>query len=217
MPKKSKRDYSISVNGKQLSDKGLKKLLGEESEEQNFIIKEGLIKDGFCNYKFEVIKGVGTGFTHKVDGTGIIDDDMGNAFAMFNVHLACLDDVFKHSGIEISDIDKMHSHDLAYLFIVDGFKIKGESDNESIILIGSKQCSGGFRMEIESPKIPINDLSSYKWYNELKAAADKAREEVALYALGKYTPVEEDEQDKFKQLSIGENENIDEAFENSKV
>lgn len=42
-------------------------------------------------------------------------------------------------------------------------------------------------MSIETPKIPIDAASHYKWYNELKEASDKARLEVELYKGGKFT------------------------------
>ncbi|MEJ7914357.1 MAG: hypothetical protein WKF70_14465 [Chitinophagaceae bacterium] len=161
---------------------------------KDFVITSASIKDGLCNYSFEIISGVGAGDTHNVKGSGIVDDDMATAFATFNTHLAYIDDVFKHSGTDVEDIDKMHSHDLSFLYQVSGFKIKGGKDNESIILMGSKSISSsGGRIELSSPRIPLDNLSSYKWYNELKVAADKARTEVELYKEGKYTAVEHDE------------------------
>lgn len=178
----------------------------DDSEQKPYIIKEAIIKDDYCNYAFEILSGIGAGDTHSVKGSGIIMDDMKEAFNRFNVHLAVIDDVFKHSGIEIEDIDKYHGHDLAFLFTVTGFKISGGEDNESIILKGSKYVSSaGGRIELASPKIPLDNLSSYKWYNELRAAADSARMEVALYKEGKVVPAEEDEKPNPKQLTITDN------------
>ena len=164
---------------------------------KEFVIKEASIKDDFCNYTFEVASGVGIGDTHNVKGKGIIMEDMRKAFSKLNVHLAMVDDIFKHSGVEFEDIDTMHSSDLAFLYSVTGFKIKGDVENESIILIGNKfVSSAGGRIELETPRIPIESTSSYKWYNELKSASDKARLEVELYKNGKYIPVEEEEEEK---------------------
>lgn len=189
-----------------------------------FLIKEASIKDGFCNYSFEIIKGVGLGDTHGVKGSGLVMDDMHTAFSKFNVHLAAIDDVFKHSGIEVENIHTMHNHDLTFLYNVTGFKIKGSQEDESIVLIGSKYVgSAGGRIELETPKIPLDNSSSYKWAYELKEAATNARIEVSLYKEGKYQPVDEDveEKPKLKQTKIkfdwAINETEDEEFLNGKV
>ena len=147
------------------------------------------IKDDFCEYSYEIAGGKSIGFTHNVKGKGIIDDDLRNAFAKLNVHLAVVDDVFKHAGVTIDSISTMHNDELTMLYNVTEIKVKGGEENESVILIGNKYLSGGSRMELEGPKVAIDSLSSYKWYNELKEATDKVREEVLAYHNGKYTVV----------------------------
>jgi hypothetical protein len=206
---RKKKDYTMSVQSsdgtfKPLNTDGIEKLLGSSQEEKEFIIKDATIKDDFCNYSYEIASGIGLGDMHSVKGKGIIEDDMRNAFASFNVHMACIDDVFKHSGVEVEDIDSMKDDQLTFLYTVTGFKIKGGKDDESIILIGNKYVSSaGGRIELETPKIPLDNLSSYKWYNELKAAADDARREVELYKEGKYTSPEADEpEEKFSQTKM---------------
>jgi hypothetical protein len=178
----------------------------QQLEEKDYIIIEASIKDDFCDYSYEVQKGVGKGRVHKVEGKKskmIISDDMREAFSKMRVHLAVLAGVFKQSDIEIEDIDTMHSHELSFLFTISGFQIKGSKENESVILIGtmfSETASG--RFELKTPRIALDNLSSYKWHNELKAAVDKAREEVELYDQGKYTLHEEEEDPKYQQLTI---------------
>ena len=186
---------AITINADNVKDAvGKLNKAFDEMKDVPFIITEAAIKDDFCTYKFEITSGIGLGDSHKVDGSGIIDDDMRTAFSKFNVHLAAIDDVFKHSGIEIDDIDKFHTEELTGLYHVTGFQIKGGKDNECIVLTGNKYVStAGGRIELKSPKIPLDNLSSYKWYNELKAAADEARNEVRLYKEGKYTAVEIEE------------------------
>lgn len=180
-----------------------KKLMMASIEEgEPKLIMTAEIKDDLCNYVYEITGGKAKGFKHTVNGVGIIDQDMRNAFAKLNVHLAFIDDVYKHSDIQIGNIDSMHNDELALLYTVTGFKIKGGDENESIVLIGNKYLSAGSRMKLESPKIPIDNTSSYKWYNELKAAADSAREEVALYHYGFYTPVKEEVEEEKTQVSI---------------
>lgn len=189
MSKTKKTTEPVVINMNDI-DKAAKKLMDENKAEGISIsIKEAKIKDDFCWYKYEQATGKKIGFIYKVDGKGVIDDDMRNAFARLNAHLAFADDVFKHSGTAIEDIDKMHNHELTLLYTCTGFKINGGEENESISLTGTKYLSSGTRMEIEPGRIAIDSLSSYKWYNELKTVADKCREEVALYHYGKFTPV----------------------------
>lgn len=165
-------------------------------EDRTFTILEAAIKDEICNYTYEVTAGIGIGDKHKVDGSGIVKESLLEAFNKFHVHLACIDEIFKHSKIEINDIDTMHTHELSELYRVSGFKIKSSKGYDTIKLTGMKYVSsaGGW-MEIKTHEIVLDNLSPYKWYNELKTAADKAREEVSLYKEGNYTPVEKEEEE----------------------
>lgn len=175
-------------------------LVGGGFDKHNLVITAASIKDDFCHYSYEITGGVGLGDSHSVKGSGVIEDDMRTAFSKFNVHMAFIDDVFKHSGIEVEDIDAQHSNELTFLYTVTGFKIKGKEDNESIILIGNKYVSSaGGRIEMETPKIALDDLSSYKFYNELRDAAEKARNEVWLYKEGKCTIPESDEEEETRK------------------
>ena len=190
---------------------------------KEFVIKKASINDSLCNYSYKILNGVGVGDTHTVKGTVICADSMLEAFAAFNVHMACIDDVFKHSGTDIDDIDTMHGHKLATIYTVTGFEIKGEAEDESIILTGNKYIgSAGGRIELTTPKITLDNLSSYKWYNELKEAADNARYEVELYKGGNCTAKEQDDSQDMVQakLTFGPgaagDKNDDEDFENAK-
>lgn len=230
--KKSSLDdstVSISANGKSvsLSGKGFKKKLDSYRDEEKwanrgFSIIEAVVKDEFCNYKYEVTEGIGVGDQHTVTGTGIVEDDMMQAFAKFNVHLAVIDEVFKNSNTEVEDVDLFHNHELTLLYRVNYFKIKSSKGYETIVLKGTKYVSsaGGW-MELKSPEITLDNLSSYRWYNELKDAANNAREEVALYKEGKYTAVEKEEvkEDKKQKGLFDEktNESIDQELEGAKL
>ncbi|HRN92995.1 MAG TPA: hypothetical protein PLS87_11285 [Ferruginibacter sp.] len=165
--------------------------LAEGIKPRGFKITEASIKDDFCNYKYEVTEKIGMGDKHDVKGQGIVKDSLKDAFAKLHVHLAHIDDAFKNSGTDVTDIDKMHNHDLAFLYNVTGFKVKGTDDDMSVILSGSKHVSVGGRIHIETPKVVLDNLSGYKWYNELKSAVLECQEEVAMYREGNYIPVEE--------------------------
>lgn len=180
---------------------------GAEDQLRNYVITEAKIKDDFCHYSFKTIRGLGVGEEHSVKIDNIITDDMKDAFSRLNVHLAVIDDVFKHADVEIDDIDTLHNDSLTLLYHVHAFKITGSEGDESIILMGSKYLhTAGGRMDIKTPKIPLDNLSSYPWYNELKTAADAARLEVARYKEGKYEnqPEGEEQQPDPRQLTIGD-------------
>lgn len=193
MAKSRKKTFVAIINELDIAAK--KTMAAEIEGGRSISVVQGEIKDGVCNYTYDVILGRDKGFNHKVKGIGLVEDDMRTAISKLNVHLAVIDDIFKHSDIQFEDIDKMHAEELALLYEVSGFKIQGGEDNESIIIIGTKYLSAGSRMKLESPKIPMDNLSSYKWYNELKAVSDVLRNEIKLYHYGKYTAVEIEDED----------------------
>lgn len=220
MPKTKNGSKTKGAPGVKLSGGARTRVSAMEAvDKHTFTITDAKLKDDLCHYGFEITEGAGLGDPCNIKGSNLIKDEMREAFAQLRVHLAFIDDVFKYQGVEIEDIDKMHGHELTGLFNVTGFKIKGGDENESIILIGNKYLSSGSRMELESPAIPLDNLSSYKWYNELKSASDAVRLEVALYKEGFYTPVKEEEDEdsepSHKQMKIGaaEPEFVDD-FEN---
>lgn len=205
-------------------------LIPEVVNERPYIIKEASLKDDYVNYAYEIIEGVGMGDTHKVTGSSICSDDMRHSMGFLDVHLACIDDVFKHKGLEIEDIDRHNADELVDLYRVTGLQIKGSKDNESVVLIGVKYVSSaGGHIDMKTPKIPLDGLSSYQWYNELGAAVDRVRKEVALYKEGKCIKEEEEEKKPNpKQLTINDMLNNNaadddttddgfEEFENTKV
>lgn len=195
----------------------------EETEKRSYKITSASIKDDFCNYRYEITKGLGLNDGHDVDGKGLVLDDLKNAFMKFRVHMANVDGVFRYRGLEVKDIDAYHDDEFVSHYVVTGFKIYGSGDNEAIVLMGNKYCPGfSERMKVTTIRIGMDNLSGYQWYNELKAAADVARNEVALYKEGKCIVVkdEEDEEDivekekKYgKQLTIASPEAVVENSE----
>ena len=168
-----------------------------EDPEVDYVITEAKLKDHTCLYKYEILKGVNAGDVHQVTNTSdkLVEDTLLEAFSKFNVHLACIDDVFKHSGIEIDDVNKFHTHDLTGRYTVTGFKIKGGEEIESIVLSGNKVISSASgRIELDTPKIVLDNLSSYPWYKELIEAAEDAMEEVRQYKEGNFTLKEKPEE-----------------------
>lgn len=201
---------------KKKKGKGLQALLSDQLE-ASVEITGAEIKDDFCNYSYNVTAGAGIGDAITRKGKGIISDDLKNALARFNAHLAAIDDAFKGAKKKPTEFDELINHELAANYNVSGFKLKGGDDQRQISLSGQKQisCSGDM-MKISTPYIPL-ELSSYAWSEELANAANEVISEVEQYRCGKCTPVQETEDP--AQLTIGENENQNDNddFENAKV
>lgn len=202
------------------------KNLAKKIAGRDFTILKALLKDDLCNYKYEIISGIGIGDSHNVDGAGIIKDELREAFGKLHVHLATLDGIFKAAGVEITDIDTCHEHEFSLMYRVESFEIKGRKGADHVILKGTKYSSiaGGW-FNITTPLVALDSLGGYQWYNELKTAFEKCREEVAKYREGNYIPVLEDEGEDKDQASLFNNvdgktevdESLGEQMEGAKV
>lgn len=192
--KNKKRTIDLSVLNFHTGDDG-----------RTFRITKAVIKDGVCNYSYEITSGQGAGDTHEVKGSGLIKESLAEAFDTLRVHLANLDDAFRRSGIEIEDINDHSTSEIAMDYFVEGVLIKGGHSDESLIIAGTKfSATAHGRIGIQTPKIALDNLSSYKFYMELKKAADEVRNEVALYKGGNYTVIRDEEDDEVNpnQLTI---------------
>jgi hypothetical protein len=200
-------------------DKAKKRLGSKENpvnSEPEFVVTQAAIKDGFLNYSYEILKGPNRGFVHNVKGKGIIMDELQEAFNKFNVHLAVIDEVFHHSGIEINDVDKLHTDPLAMNYSVTAFKLKGDEGAESVMLTGYKGTALG-DIDIISPQIAIDNLSSYHWHNELQTAVEQARHQVELYMDGNFEMPEKEEKPTAKQMTIDEGFDNDQDFKEAAI
>lgn len=208
------KTVTISGTAEQITKKlnNAKARLGSKENavnaEPDFVVTQAAIKDGFLNYSYEILKGPNRGFVHNVKGKGIIMDELQEAFNKFNVHLAVIDEVFKHSDIEIGNIDKFHANELSLNYSVTAFKLKGDEGAESVMLTGYKGTALG-DIDIISPQIAIDNLSSYKWHNELQSAVEEARHQVELYMGGNFELPEKEDKPTAKQMTIGQ-----EGFDN---
>lgn len=180
-----------------------KKKKEEEQPEVKPVVFQGAsLRDGFCDYTMNIKQGAGVG-NHTVKGEGLFKPDLANAFRNLNVHLALIDDIFKHAGLEIDSVNEADNTQLSGLYDVTGIKLKGSEENLSVILVGDKYVTstGGERISLQSPKILLVPGSIYKWYNELKEAIDVVLAEVEAYHGGKWDAVEEEQVDP-NQLTI---------------
>lgn len=179
--KKGSKENPIVVNMDRFIDDELSEI------PKDIAIKEASIKDDYCTYSYELMQGVCKGdIISGRKGAGIVHNDMTDAFEKLNVHLAVIDDAFNYSKIEIEDIDKFHGHELAGLFHVTGFKIRGNDEKESVILVGTKFIKTGGYISLETPRIKFD--SGYPFKNELREAVYKCCDEVEQYMNGKVAP-----------------------------
>ncbi len=178
-------------------------------EEQKIKIMSAREKGHKCNFSFEIIEGEGIGQVHNVKAPGLVKEDLLNAFAALNVHLAAIDDAFH--DMPIADIADMRSEDVTLGYIVSSFVLTGEEEDLKIVLKGMKYISSGKggRMALETPKIPLDETSSYKWASSLREAIETLREEIELYKDGKYDPVDAplDQPDPAQMDAFNENKN----------
>lgn len=189
MAKKKKDGLEISakINGKEVDLSVL--------TEKPLLIVQGTMNDEFCNYGIQINSGETKGMIHNVKGKpNIVHEDLTIAFNRFRPHLAALSNAFDWSGIELDNFEEVENHQLVDLFHVTGFKIKGAGESESLSLTGSyHSMSAGGRIDASTDFISLEGAGDYRWYNELREAADQVRNEIELYNKGKRTPPHEEE------------------------
>jgi len=169
------------------------------------------LKDDFCNYSYEITHLVGTGNIHNVKGKGIIDDDLRDAFNRLNVHLATIDGKF---GI-VDQVEGLRNNEDVALYNVTGIKMRGSSEDESVIIVGTKHCPNvAGRIDLTTSKIALKDFSAYKPWSELQEDIELIRKEAELYHGGKCTSVEPEVKDpKQKEFPFPAEDGKEEEFE----
>lgn len=158
-----------------------------------YVILQATIKDGLCNYQYQITSGDVAHDAHNVKGKGIVDEDMRTAFGNLSVHMAYMDGVFHLAGKGEQDIDTLKSDELTFNYRVKEIKIKKTKAFEAVTFVGEKHLSivSGWA-DLVMPEVVLDNLTGYKWYNELIRDVEAVREEVALYKEGKYTLPEAD-------------------------
>lgn len=161
----------------EVSDEGLVTI------EKPHVIISAYIKDGMCDYGYEIKKGPGAGDNiPKRKGSAYVHDDMTEAFAQLDVHLAVIDDAFKNAHKQYPSLDEHRDDELTSLYKVTGIRITGKEENEGFILIGEKWVTSG-SIGLETPK--IIQTANYVFYEELVEAIENVRAEVEQYMNGK--------------------------------
>jgi hypothetical protein len=152
-------------------------------------VKEAILKDGICNYKYEQLTGPRKGNQIKESGSNLVHEDMNKAFSALNVHFAIVDNAFAATGLTKKSIDDLTEMEETLPYTVTGFKV---DENDNVVLIGSKEVPLGHE-DFATPKINLG--GSYVFRDELKEAIDQVQAEVYAYYNGKAAP-------KFEQAAL---------------
>lgn len=184
MAKKSEKNKQ-----KEISSKGMETI---ETVLKPLEFTAATMKDGYCNYTYEIKIGIGQGNSHNVNGKIVAHEDLQNAMEKLDKHIACTDMAFKLSGTEFDDINQVDNNELTAMYAVHGISISGSDDNLSVVLHGDKRVTLG-RVKFKTPKIEMSENSSYPWHEDLLECVERVRKEVQLYHEGKKAFVHEGE------------------------
>lgn len=159
----------------------------DKAPEKPVLIRNAALKDGMCNYGYEINQGQLKGdVIPNRKGSNIVHKDMNEAFAALSVHLACIDDAFKYAGVNPeTPLDELAQTELAGLFRATGIKLTGKEENDGYILFGEKSVTTGY-IGLETPKINLG--TGYPYFAELQEAVAKVVAEVEAYMNGKIAP-----------------------------
>lgn len=177
------------------------------AQDKDVEIRGASIKDGLCDYSYELLKGPTKGDVLSHKGVHVIHDHLQEAFEKMNVFFADLDDAY--TGFKDSaTIDDLESEIETENYSVTGFKISGVEENKSVILIGFKQVRNG-SIKFETPKVKLD--GNYNYLHQFKTRLYDLINEVEGYRNGKTAPEDDPNQ---THMSFEEEDN---AFESAKV
>ena len=188
------------------SIKNFDKLISEHDKDVE--IKGATLKDSFCSYSYELLKGPTKGDTLTHNGVHIIHDDLQEAFEKMNVFMANLDDAFPETK-NTTTFEELEAQDeITEKYTVTGFKISGVEENRSVVLLGYKEVTRGI-IKFETPKEKLN--GNYLYLHQLKTRLFDLIDEVENYRSGKTAPQDDPNQ---VVMTFAQE---DDAFENAKV
>jgi len=188
------------------SIKNFDKLISEHDKDVE--IKGATLKDSFCSYSYELLKGPTKGDTLTHNGVHIIHDDLQEAFEKMNVFMANLDDAFPETK-NTTTFEELEAQDeITEKYTVTGFKISGVEENRAVVLLGYKEVTRGI-IKFETPKEKLN--GNYLYLHQLKTRLFDLIDEVENYRSGKTAPQDDPNQ---VVMTFAQE---DDAFENAKV
>ncbi|MBG0512900.1 hypothetical protein I4P13_15470 [Elizabethkingia meningoseptica] len=186
----------------------------ETTEQEEFDhpieIRSAAIKDLSCNYTYEILVGKTKGDVSTRKGAQIIHEDLDKAFKEMDMFLAHIDGAFESWAKNQTPIQDLEADEKLANYSVSGFKISGQEENKSVILIGYKETDFG-TISFDTPKIKLE--STYLYKEELNDRLLTLINEVEEYMNGKTAP-------QYEQMSMdfsASSEEADHDFENAKV
>jgi hypothetical protein len=160
-------------------------------------IKSARLKEGFCNYSYEMMTGPTAGDSVNRSGASIIHDDMRVAFAKLKPHLAMIceevdaakiTDISDYESLDVLEDYKKNSIEAKVVqFTVTGIQLEGSGENESVQLTGVKRLSTLEDLHLKTPRVKWE--GAYPFVHELRAIIDELKSEVEQYMNGKAAPV----------------------------
>ncbi|OLY92477.1 hypothetical protein SAMN05444008_102407 [Cnuella takakiae] len=158
-------------------------------------VRGATLKDLFCNYSYNHKLAPGTVNTVSTKSQVPVHDDLKAAFRKLDAHLAVICEEIPADAISNMDDLLPYDEDVhatgsiehkVSMFTVNSFRLEGDSDNQSVILVGEKQLTTGDFVKLETPKTHLD--SSYPFAHELNIALIDLVGEVEEYMQGKQAP-----------------------------
>jgi hypothetical protein len=151
----------------------------EQEVEANIVVKSAIINDGHLKYVYMIPKSTGDDKISRTGG-GTVHPDLVNTFARFDVHLSALAYQPDEMDVEDGTINPCSTT---------GFKLKGADDDQSIIIIGTRQLPNGKTLQISTPEQKYaDDLYTYEGTPDMLDVITDSIHEVEQYLQGKHAP-----------------------------
>jgi hypothetical protein len=186
--------------------------LANESQDQiqkDIEIKNAKISDLVLHYGYEMLTRKSKGdVIPSRKGTNEIHDDLRDAFGDLDVFIAHIDGAFKTWSNNQTPLTKLEESGELELYKVSCFKIVGQEENRSLILVGHKDTDFGV-INFETPKIKL-EKSTYLYIEEMNQRLNNVVNEVEKYMNGKFAP-------KPEQMFMDFAEEDDATFEKAKL
>lgn len=155
-------------------------------------IKSAKLHDGRCHYSYEINDEVTSGDVVTRKGSNYYHEDLKNAFSELDVFIAHIDGAFKTWSNNQTPIEKLEQSAELGLYQVNAFKIQGNDENVSVILVGSKETDYGL-INFETPKIKL-EKTTYLYIDDLNFRLNVLIGEVDAYKNGKKEPEDDPNQ-----------------------
>jgi hypothetical protein len=140
--------------------------------------------NSICHYGYVEVMSNASRRTILVKCDDPVHDNLIDAFAKFNAHLAVICEEVEPR--DVRDIDTAEGDDKLAQFTVNEVITMGTIESGTVVLKGVKMLSTLEQVILQTPKIKSND--DYSFINELLAAVQNLQEKVTAYHYGEVRP-----------------------------